>query len=161
MKETQETQVRSPGWEDLLGKGMTTHSSILTWKIPWTAALQASLSITNSWSLLTLMCIELPMPSHHLILCFPFSSCLQSLLASGSFLRSQCFASSDQSIEASVSASSPSNECSGLISCRIDWFNLAVQGTRKNLLQHDSSKASVVWRSALFMVQLSHPYIDF
>ena len=81
----------------------------------------------------------------------PFSSCLQSLLASGSLIRSQFFASSDQSIGASVSASSPSNECSGLISCRIDWFDLAVQRTLKSLLQHHSWKASVLWCSAFFM----------
>ena len=70
---------------------------------PWTAAHQSSLSITNSWSLLRLMSIELVMPSNHLILCHPFSSCLQSFPASGSFSMSQFFASSGQSVGASAS----------------------------------------------------------
>ena len=85
----------------------------------------------------------------------PFSSCLHSFSASGSFPRSQFFASGSQSIGASAS-----NEYLGLISLRIDWFDLlAVQGTLKNLLQHYSSKASILWHSAFFMVQLSHPYM--
>ena len=88
----------------------------------------------------------------------PFSSCLQSLPASGSFPMSQFFASGSQSIwNFSIS---PSNEYSGMISFRMDWLDLlAVQGTLKSLLQHHSSKASVLWRSAFFTVQLSHPYM--
>ena len=85
----------------------------------------------------------------------PFSSCLQPFSTSGSFLRSQFFASGSQSIGVSASASvlpSPSNECSGLISFRIDWFDLAVQGTLKSLLQHHSSKASILRHSTFFMV---------
>ena len=91
----------------------------------------------------------------------PFSSCLQSFPASGSFLMSQLFASGGQSIRVSASASiSPSNEYSGLIPFRIDWLDfLSVQGTLKRLLQHHSSKASVLWHSAFLMVQLSHPYM--
>ena len=85
-------------------------------------------------------------------------SCLQSFPASGSFLMSQLFTSSGQNTGASVSASG-FNEYSGLISCRIDWFDLAIQGTLKSLLQHYSSKASVIQRSAFFMVQASHPYM--
>ena len=90
----------------------------------------------------------------------PSSSCLQSFPASGSFPVSQFFTSGGQSIGASASAISPSNEYSGLISFRMDWFGLlAVQGTLKSLFQHHSSKASILWHSAFFMVQLSHPYM--
>ena len=89
----------------------------------------------------------------------PFSSCLQSFPASGSFQMSQFFTSGGQSIGVSASASSPSNEYSGLISFKMDWFDLlAVQETLKSLLQHHSSKASILWHSAFFIVQLSHPY---
>ena len=88
----------------------------------------------------------------------PFSSRLQSFLASGSFPRSQFFASGGQTIGASASVLL--KNISGLISFRIYWFDvLAVQGTLKSLLQHHSSKASILWCSAFFMVQLSHPYI--
>ena len=88
-----------------------------------------------------------------------FSSCLQSFPASVSFLVSQLFASGGQSFGVSASASVISNEYSGLISFWIDWFGLlAVQGTLKSLLQHHSSKASVLWRLAFFMIQLLHPY---
>ena len=88
----------------------------------------------------------------------PFS-CLQSFPASGSFPRSQLFASDGQSIGALVSIS-PSNKYLGLISFRIDWFHLfAVQGTLKILFQYHSSKTSILWHSAFFMVQLSHPYM--
>ena len=89
----------------------------------------------------------------------PFSSCLQSFPASGSFPMSQFLASvvKDWSFSFSIS---PSNEYSGLISLRIDWFYLlAVQGTLKSLLQHHSSKASIIWHSAFFIVQLSPPYM--
>jgi len=87
----------------------------------------------------------------------PFSSCLQSFPASGSFQMSQSFASGGQGSNFSISFS---NEYSGLISFRIDWFDLlAVQGTLKGLLQHHSSKASILWHSAFFIVQLSHPFM--
>ena len=89
----------------------------------------------------------------------PFISCLQFFPASGSFLMSQLFASSGQSIGFSFNIS-PSDEYSGLISFRMDWLDfLAVQGTLKSLLQYHSSKASILWHSASFMVQLSHPYM--
>ena len=103
------------------------------------------------------MSIKLVMLSSHLILCGPLLLCLQSFPASGSFPVSQLFISAGQSIGAfSVS---PSNEYSGLISSRIDWFDLlVVQGALKSLLQHCSSKGSVLWHSAFFMVQLSHDY---
>ena len=90
----------------------------------------------------------------------PFSSCCQSLLASGSFPMSQLFTSDGQSIGASASTSVRPIEYSGLISFTIDWFDLfAVQGTLKSLLQHSSSKASILWHSGFFIVQLSQPYI--
>ena len=90
----------------------------------------------------------------------PFSFCLQSFSASGSFLMSQFFASSGQSIGVSASKISPSNEHPGLISFRMDWLDLlAVQGTLKSLLQHHSSKVSILHHSAFFKVQLSHPYM--
>ena len=116
---------------------------------PWTAAHQASLSITNSWSLLKLMSIELVMPSIHLILCC-------SLLLLPSIFPSIRVFSNESALCIRCSkywsfsfSISPSNEYSGLISHRIDWLDLlAVQGTLKSLLQHHSSKASVLWCSA-------------
>ena len=117
------------------------------------------LSITNPWSLLKLMSIELVMPSNHLILCHPLLH-LQSFPDSGSFKISQLFASGGQSIWSFSFNISPSNEFSGLISCRMDWLDLlAVQGILKSLLQHHSSKTSILWSSAFFIVQLSYPYM--
>ena len=90
----------------------------------------------------------------------PFSSCLQSFPALGSFPRSRFFASGGQSIRISASAINPSNEYSGLISFRIDRLDLlVVQGTFKSFVQHHSSKASILWCSAFFMVQLLRPDI--
>ena len=104
-------------------------SHVWLFATPWTAARQASVSFTNSWSLLKLMSVESVMPSNHLILCCPLSSHLQSFLASGSFQMSQLFPSGGQSIGVSFSIS-PSNEYSGLISFRMDWlYLLAVQMT--------------------------------
>ena len=103
---------------------------------PWTTARQASLSITNSQSLLKLMFIELVMPSNHLILCHPFLPLLSILLSIRVFFKSQFFSSGGQSFSFSIS---PSSEYSALISFRIDWFDiLAVQGTLTSLLQHHS-----------------------
>ena len=97
---------------------------------------------------------------HHLILCHPFSSCLHSFPASGSFPMCQFFASGGQSIGPSSSASVLPNEYVGLISFRIDWFDLlAIQGTLKSFLQHHSSKASIRQCVTFFMVQHSHPYM--
>ena len=127
---------------------------------PWTTALQASLSFTISQSLLRLMPIESVMRSNHLILCHLLLLLPSIFPASGSFPMSQFFASGGQSIGASASAISPSNVYSGLISFRTDWFDLlTIQGTLKSLLQHHSSKASKIWCSAFFMVQLSHMYM--
>ena len=125
---------------------------------PWTAAGQASLSITNSWGLLQLMSIESVMSANHLILCHP-------LLLLPSIFPSIWVFSSESALRIkrpkywSFSFSiSPSNEHPGLISFRMDWLGLfAVQGTLKCPLQHHSSKASIPCHSAYFMVQLSHP----
>ena len=126
---------------------------------PWTAVCQASLSITNSWSLLRCMSIQSVMQSNHLILCCPL------LLLPSIFSSIRVF--SDESTlhrwpnYCSFSFNiSPSNEYSGLISFSRDWLDLlAVQGTLKSLLQHHSLKASILRCSAFFIVQLSHPYM--
>ena len=125
---------------------------------PWTAAHQASLSI-NSWSLPKPMFIESVMSSNHLILCCPL------LLLPSIFPSTRVF-SNESALHIrwkywSFSYNmSPSNEHPGLISFRMDWLDiLAVQGTLKSLFQHHSSKASILWRSAFFTVQLSHPYM--
>ena len=127
---------------------------------PWTAALQASLSITNSQSLLKLMPIKSVMPSNHLILCRPLLV-LPSIYPSIRVISNESFLLIRWPKYWSFNFSiSPSNEYSGLISFRIDWLHLlAVQGTLKSLLQHHSSKASVLWCSTFFIVQLSHPYL--
>ena len=134
--------------------------SCLTLGTPWTASHQASLSISKSRSLLKIMSIESVMSSNHLILCCPL------LLLSSTFPSIRVFSNESAlhirwpkywSFSLSIS---PSNEYSGLISFRVDWLDLlAVQGTLKSLLQHHSSKASIIWRSAFFILQLSHPYI--
>ena len=122
------------------------------------AARQASLSITNSWSLLKLMSIESVVPSNRLILCWPLFL-LPSIFASIRVFSNESVLHirwpKDWSFSFSIS---PCNEYSGLISFMIDWFELAVQGTLKSLLQHHSLKASILWHSAFFMVQNSHPY---
>ena len=134
-------------------------SRVQLFATPWTAAHQASLSFTVDWSLLKLMSIESVTPSNHLILCCALLLLPSSFLASGSFPMSQFFALSDQKYWSFSFSLSPSNEYSGLISFRMDRFDLlAGQGTLKSLLQHHSSKASILWCSAFFMVQLSHLY---
>ena len=135
-------------------------SSVQLFAIPWTAAHQASLSITNSWGLLKLMSLEFVMPSNSLMLCHPL------LLPPSIFPSIRVF--SNESVLCikwpkywSFSFSiSPSKKYPGLISFRIDWLDLlAVQGTLKSLLQHHSSKASILQCSAFFTIQLSHPYM--
>ena len=128
--------------------------------IPWTAACQASLSITNSRSLPKLMSIESVMPSNHLILCHPL------LLLPSVFLSIWVFSNESAlrirwpkywSFSFNIS---PSNEHPGLISFKTDWMDLlSVQGTLKSLLQHHSSEASILQHSAFFIVQLSYPYM--
>ena len=127
---------------------------------PRTTALQASLSITNFWSLLNLMSIKSVMPSNHLILCRPrllLPSIPPSITVfsneSALHIRWPKYWSFSFNIH-------PSNEHPGLISFRIDWLDLlAIQGTLKSLLQHHSSKATILRHSAFFIVQLSHPYM--
>ena len=134
-------------------------SCVRLFDTPWTAACQASLSITNSWSPPKPMSIESVMPSNHLILCRPL------LLPPSIFPSIRVFPSeSDLCIRWPKYWSfsfniSPSNEHPGLISFTMDWLNLAVQGTLRSLLQHHSSKASIPRCSVLFIVQLSHPYM--
>ena len=130
--------------------------SCLTLCDPWTAAHQASLSLSNSWSFLKLTSIESVMPSNHLILCRPLL--LPSVFPSIRVFSSESVLRIRWSKYWSFSFSiSPSNEYSGLISFRMDWLDLlAVQGTLKGLLQHHSSKASILRHSAFFIVQLSY-----
>ena len=126
---------------------------------PWTAACQVSLSVTNSQGLLKLMSLESVMPSNHIILCCP-------LILPSIFLSIRIFSNELAlcirwpkywSFSFNIS---PSNGYSGFISFRMDWLDLlAVQGTLKSLLQHHSSKASILQYSAFFIVQLSHPYM--
>ena len=125
----------------------------------WTAALQASLSITNSQNLLKLMSIELVMPSNHLILCHPLL--LPSIFPSIRVFPNESALRMRWPKYWSFSFSiSPSNEHPGLVSFRMDWLDLlAVQRTLKSLLQHHSSKSSILLHSAFFIVQLSHPYM--
>ena len=135
-------------------------SRVRLFATPWTVAYQVSLSLTNSCSLLKLMSIELVMPSNHLTLCHPL------LLRPSIFPSIRVFSSEsvllirwpkNWSFSFSIS---PSNEHPGLISFRMDWLDLlAVQGILKSLLQHHSSKASILWHSAFFIVQLSHSYM--
>ena len=150
-------QIISPS---LLFSSVQSLSHVQLFDTPWTAAHQSSLSLTISWRLLKLMSIELVMPSNQLILCHPL------LLPPSIFPSIRVF--SNKSVlcikwpkywNFSFSIN-PSNEYSGLITFRIDWFDLlAVQGTLKSLLQHHSSKTSTLLCSAFFMVQLLHLYI--
>ena len=126
---------------------------------PWTAARQASLSITHSRSLLKLMSIESVMPSNHLILCRPLL--LPSIFPSNRIFSTESVLRIRWPKYWSFSFSIiPSNEYSGLISFRIDWFYLfEVEWTLKSLLQHHNLKASILQCSTFFMVQLLHPYM--
>ena len=141
-----------------LGSSVRSLSRVRLFATPWTATRHASLSITNSRSLLKLISIELVMPSNNFILC-------HTLLLLPSIFPSIKVFSNESAFRIrwpkywSFSFSiSPSNEYSGLISFRMDWLDLfAVQGTLKRLLQQHSSTGSILWHSALFKVQLSHP----
>jgi len=158
--------LNSPSWPIhlssfyMLASSVQSLSHVRIFATPWTAAQQASLSITNSWSLPKLMSIELVMPSSHLILCHPLlllppipPSIRVFSNESALHIRWPKYWSFSFSI-------SPSNEYPGLISFRMNWLDLlAVQGILKSLLQHHSSKASLLWRSAFFIVQLSHSYV--
>ena len=135
-------------------------SCVWLFATPWTAALQASLSITNSWSLLRFMSIESVMPSKHLILCHPLLI-LPSIFPSIRVFSNESVLCIRWSKNWSFSFSiSPSSEYSGPIFFRIDWLDLlAVQGTLKSLLQHHSPKPSILQHSAFLIVKLSHPYM--
>ena len=135
-------------------------SHVQLFAIPWTAACQASLSITKSQSLFKFISIELVVPSNHFILCHRLLL-LPSIFPSIRVYSSESLLCIRWPKYSSFSFSiSPSNEYSGLNSFRIDWFDLlAVRGTLKSLLRHHSSKARILWCAAFFMVQLSHPYM--
>ena len=141
-------------------------NSVLSWShvqlfvTPWTAAHQGSLSIINSQSLLKLMSIESVMLSNHLILCYPLLLLLSIVPRIRVFSNEVALCIRWPKYWSFSFSISSSNEYSGLISFRIDWFDLlAVQGTLKSLLQHHSSKVSILQHSAFFIVQLSHPYM--
>ena len=135
-------------------------SCVWLFATPWTAARPASLSITNSQSLLKLMSIELMMPSNHLILCHPLLLLSSIFPSIGVFSKESVFCIRWPKYWSFSFWIRLSNEYSGLIFFRMDWLDLlAVQGTLKSLLQHHSSKASILQCSAFFMVQLSHPYM--
>ena len=131
-------------------------SNVRLFATPWTAAHQACLSLTKSWSLLKLMSFESVMPSSHLILCHPLllpPSIFSSIRVFSNELVLHIRWPEYRSFSFSIS---PSNEYSGLISLRIDQLDLlTLQGTLKSLLQHHSLKASILWHSDLFIVQLS------
>ena len=145
----------------LLSLSVQSLSRVQLFAIPWTATCQASLSVTNSRSLLKLMSIESVMPFNHLILCCPLLLLL-SIFPSIKVFSSESVLHIRWPNYWSFSFSiSPSNEYSGLISFRMDWLDLlVVQGTLKSLLQHHSSKASILQHSAFFIVQLTsiHDY---
>ena len=127
---------------------------------PWTAACQASLSITNSQSLLKLMSIESVMPSNHFIRCHPFLLPPSIFPSIGVFSNESVLCIRWPKYWRFSFSISPSNEYPWLISFRMNWLDLlAVQGTLKSLFQHCSSKASILQHSAFFIVQLSHPYM--
>ena len=142
-------------WRERAISSVNSISSVQLFATPWTAARQASLSITNSWSLLKLIFIKLVMPSNHLTLLPPSIFPSIRVFSNESVLHIRwpkywCFSFSIR----------PSNEYSGLISFRVDWLDLlTVQGTLKSLLQHHSLKVSILWCSDFFIVQLSQSYM--
>ena len=135
-------------------------SHVRLFTTPWTTACQASLSITNSQSLPKLMSIESVMPSNHLILCRPLLFLPSIFPIIRVFFNESALHIRWPKYWSFSFITSPSNEYPGLISFRMDWLDLlAVQGTLKSLLKHHSSEASILWCSAFFTVQLSHPYM--
>ena len=154
------TRIKRVRCDNIQFSSVQSLSCVLLFATPWIAARQASLSITNSWSSLRLTSIKSVMPSNHLILCHPlfllpsvFPSIKVFFKESVLHIRWPNYWSFSFNI-------SPSNEHPELISFRMDWLDLlAVQGTLKSLLQHHSSKTSILLCSAFFIVQLSHPYM--
>ena len=135
-------------------------SCVWLFATPWITAYQASLSITNSQSSLKLMSVESVMPSSHLILCCPLLLLPPIPPSIRVFYRESTLRMRWLKYWSFSFSISPSKEHPGLISPRMDWLDLlAAQGTLKSLLQHHSSKASILWLSAFFTVQLSHPYM--
>ena len=135
-------------------------SHVWLFATPWTAGCQASLFITNSQSFLKLMCIESVMSSNHLILCWPLLLPLSILLSIRVFSNESVLHIRWPKYGNFSFNISPSNEYSGWISFKMDWLEFhAVQWTLKSLLQHHSSKASILWCLAFFIVQLSHPHM--
>ena len=135
-------------------------SCVQLFATPWIAARQASLSITNSWSSLRLTSMESVMPSSHLILCRPLLLLLPLPPSIRVFSNESTLCMRWPKYWSFSISIIPSKGIPGLISFRMDWLDLlAVQGTRKSLLQHHSSKASILQHSAFFTVQLSHPYM--
>ena len=154
----QSIKIIHSGWKSVQFSSVWPLSHVWLFAAPWTASCQASLSITNSQSLLKFMSIESVMPSNHLILCHPIIL-LPSIFPSIRIFSNESFLCIRWPRYWSFSFSiSPSNEYSWLISFRIYRFDLLdVQGTLKSLLQHHISKPSILWCSAFFTVQLSHP----
>ena len=135
-------------------------SRVRLFATPWIAASQVSLSITNSRSSLKLMSTESVMPSNHFILCLPLFLLPSIFPSIRVFSNKSVLCIRWPKYQSFIFSISTSNEYSGLIPFRMNWLDLlAVQGTLKSLLQHHSSKASTLWRSAFFIVQLSHPYM--
>ena len=135
-------------------------SRVWLFATPWTTAHQASLSITNSWSLPKLTSIDSVIPSNHLILCHPLLLLLSIFLSIRAFSNESSLCIRWPKYWSFSINISPSNEHSGLIFFRMDWLNLlAIQGTLKRLLQNHSSKASILWHSAFLIDQLSHVYM--
>ena len=136
---------------------LLSHARLLA--TPWTAAHKVSLSFTISWSLLKLMSIESVMPSKHFVLCRPLLLLPSIFPGIRVFSNELAFHITWPKYWSFSFSISPSYEYSGLISFRIDLFDLTVQGSLKSLLQHHSSKASILWCLAFFMVQPSHPFM--
>ena len=168
MRDRMEREYKKPLLHSWIKKGISSVqfssvqllSRVQLFATPRIAAFQASLSITNSWTLHKLMSVESVMPSSHLILCHPLLLLPPIPLSSRVFSNESTLCMRWPKYWSFSFSISPSNEYSGLISFRMDWLDLlAVHGTLKSLLQHCSSKASILRCSAFFIVQLSHPYM--
>ena len=144
-----------------VGSSVQSHNCVQLFVTPWTAARQASLSITNSQSLPKLISIKSVMPSNHLILCRPLLLLPPILLSIRVFSNESAIRMRWPKYWSFSFSISPSNEYSGLISFRMDWLDFfAVQGTLKSFLQHHSSKASILRRSTFFIVKLSYRLLE-
>ena len=147
-------------WVSVQFSSVQSRCDVRLFATPWITARQASLSITDSQSLLKLMSIESVMPSSHLILCHPLLLLPPIPPIIRVFSKESTLHMRWPKYWSFSFSISPSNEHPGLISFKMDWLDLlAVQGTLKSLLQHHSSKASILQRSVFFIVQLSHPYM--